>query len=355
MSDILITYNNGWTKGVSDRIDFNVEFSRLGKSIRFIAISIEGDRFYVKHRETHDGKESVDLTSSCGRGSPAATVCVDPDEYLMPSELVARLVEQCLYSDVDVYTMSDVENVGTVDLDGVEYDQCCTLDREFKQSAEPIILARALTLLGLPCDLDTSREERSLEWCGAAIPALTMNWLHQCEMRIPRCSAVVERPLPAVNPVSVTPVLPVVAQVQVVQQKEEKIMSAAITPATTKPSTTDRLKRAAKHGAAVAAADEASNAILEVAQQVLGNELSTALMSTPTGRSIAKLLLSTAVIHASSSGAIDDKDGNIATAAELVVEATSRDFLQPHLAALTPKLKALSAIGKKLAMEQNNG
>ncbi|MFA6049946.1 MAG: hypothetical protein WC761_01995 [Candidatus Paceibacterota bacterium] len=134
-------------------------------------------------------------------------------------------------------------------------------------------------------------------------------------------------------------------------KKEDTKMDYDRTPSarkTSKASTMKAVKDALVHGSKVAVADEASNVMLSAAKLLLGDAYPV-LMSTPDGQEVAKGLTAIALMYATDvlPGVIPQEDA-VRTASTLVLEAVSRDLVQPRLAALQPVLMQLAAAGAKV-------
>jgi hypothetical protein len=123
-----------------------------------------------------------------------------------------------------------------------------------------------------------------------------------------------------------------------------------------KKSTVERVKLAVKQGAAVAIADEAGNAMLEIGKAILiGDDKDGpaaiaigSMLNSAQGRSLLKLTAATALMQACNSGLIDEEEYPfVGTGADLVVQAAARDLLQPRMALLTTQLGKLSAAGRR--------
>lgn len=123
-------------------------------------------------------------------------------------------------------------------------------------------------------------------------------------------------------------------------QKGEK-MATSTELKTTKKGTLDIVKGSLLHGAAVGVADEAGNAILDITSDLLFDVIPTEALATSQGKMLAKLFGATLLVQLTQSGLLEDEDGKIQKVSEFVLEAVGRDFLQPKLAALTPKFNLL--------------
>lgn len=110
--------------------------------------------------------------------------------------------------------------------------------------------------------------------------------------------------------------------------------------------TVSALGEALKAGAQVAVADEAANAVLAVAEVLVG-EAYPELATTESGKKIMKLVAASLLHHAASSGVafIPDADST-KFACSLVMQAAARDLIQPKLALLTPALASLASVGR---------
>ena len=125
--------------------------------------------------------------------------------------------------------------------------------------------------------------------------------------------------------------------VSVNNNKEKKKMSK----------TFEMVRGSLVHGAKVAAADEAGTAVIGIAAEMFeGVPQISAALETETGKQIAKLVLSTTILQLIESKMISDEKGELTAALAMVIEATGRDFIQPQLARITPRLTALAAAGK---------
>ena len=131
-------------------------------------------------------------------------------------------------------------------------------------------------------------------------------------------------------------------KVEVFEKKEEPTMATVQNP--NRQSTTTMLKTRAVHGAKVAAVDATANTVLDIVNDILGDEISSVLLATPKGRAFAKLAGAGIVYQASGMGLIPSSDG-LDSACGLVVEASSRDLLQGNLEKLGTKLHRLARLG----------
>lgn len=134
-------------------------------------------------------------------------------------------------------------------------------------------------------------------------------------------------------------------------QKGEKMATSTTELKTAKKGTLDIVKGSLLHGAAVGVADEAGNAILDITSDLLSDVIPTEALATSQGKMLAKLFGATLLVQLTQSGVLEDEDGKIQKVSEFVLEAVGRDFLQPKLAALTPKFNQL----KKAALLDKTG
>lgn len=110
--------------------------------------------------------------------------------------------------------------------------------------------------------------------------------------------------------------------------------------------TVSALGEALKAGAQVAVADEAANAVLAVAEVLVG-EAYPELATTESGKKIMKLVAASLLHHAASSGVAFIPDAESTKfACSLVMQAAARDLIQPKLAVLTPALASLASVGR---------
>lgn len=112
----------------------------------------------------------------------------------------------------------------------------------------------------------------------------------------------------------------------------------------------DTIKKATIHGTKVAAADEAANLMLELASTLFPVQAAF-LSDSENGRIALKYMTASTLITFIDYGVvpIEGAEG-IRRAAELVLEATARDGVQPMLAKITPILTKLAAQGRNLVV-----
>lgn len=109
--------------------------------------------------------------------------------------------------------------------------------------------------------------------------------------------------------------------------------------------TKDVIVASVVRGAKTAAADEAAGILLAIATALLG-ENAPAILSDPNRESLAKVLVASALHYAATKWpeAVPQAD-HVAVACGLVIEAESRDVIQPKLEALRPLFGRLAAAG----------
>lgn len=131
-------------------------------------------------------------------------------------------------------------------------------------------------------------------------------------------------------------------------KKEEKTTMATGKTSMEKTKTLETVKEAMVHGAQVAVADEAGEVMLNVAQVMLGDAYP-ALLATPDGKEVAKGMTAIALMYAIDSlpGIVPQEEG-VRAASAMVLEAVSRDLVQPRLKRLEPVLLSLASAGAKV-------
>jgi len=123
--------------------------------------------------------------------------------------------------------------------------------------------------------------------------------------------------------------------------------STSTTGTSRKSSKKDQIINSVKMGAQVALADEAGNVILQFADSASNGRLAP-YMQTEEGRSLVKMVAATLLLHAIDFASEDeDTRGKVAAGCGLVIEAASRDFLQPRMAELRKVALDLARIGGK--------
>lgn len=125
------------------------------------------------------------------------------------------------------------------------------------------------------------------------------------------------------------------------KEKEAEKMKTILAP----QETLSVLGSAIKAGTQVAVADEAANAVMAVAEVLVGDAFPD-LAKTEAGRSVAKLVAATLLHHVAETTTFIPEAQATKAACSLVMQASSRDLIQPKLAALTPVLASLAAVGK---------
>jgi len=110
----------------------------------------------------------------------------------------------------------------------------------------------------------------------------------------------------------------------------------------------NKVVAALSHGAHVGAADEAGNLILSIGNKILGNAKVAEFTDTPQGASITKAVLATLVIHAVDLVTEEEEQREgVEKACELVLEAASRDLLQPHMKEIRKHVASLAKAGAR--------
>lgn len=118
--------------------------------------------------------------------------------------------------------------------------------------------------------------------------------------------------------------------------------------AKTPKSTGEMLTDAVAHGAKVAAADEASTVVLNLAKMLIG-ESYPEFFKSKQGEDIAKIITATAVYHmASNNPGMIPGGVHVAAACSLVIEASARDIIQPQIGKVGEMFKTLGALGAGL-------
>ena len=114
--------------------------------------------------------------------------------------------------------------------------------------------------------------------------------------------------------------------------KKEKGISSTLTMA----------KRAATHGAKVAATDEIGETLLVFARELTGHDFTE--KTDPVKNEVAKLVMATLLHAATENFDVPYGDG-VASACELQIEASTRDVIQPRLSQLRPLFERLARLG----------
>lgn len=114
--------------------------------------------------------------------------------------------------------------------------------------------------------------------------------------------------------------------------KKEKGISSTLTMA----------KRAATHGAKVAATDEIGETLLVFARELTGHDFTE--KTDPVKNEVAKLVMATLLHAATENFDVPYGDG-VASACELQIEASTRDVIQPRLSQLRPLFEQLARLG----------
>lgn len=128
------------------------------------------------------------------------------------------------------------------------------------------------------------------------------------------------------------------------QPKQEEPKQPTMATAIKKKQIVDALT----HGAGVAAADEAANLILEIGNDIVGDAQMKHLTSTPQGASMTKAVLATLLIHGVDVVTEDaSQRQQVEKACELVLEAASRDLLQPKMSKIRARVAQLAQAGSK--------
>lgn len=128
------------------------------------------------------------------------------------------------------------------------------------------------------------------------------------------------------------------------EEKQEKTMSNTTTNSKSKK---DLIVAGVKKGAQVGLADEAGNVVLQFANSAANGKLTPYLQSAE-GRALAKLVAATLLLHGIEFVSDDDATRTqVAAGCSLVIEAASRDFLQPKMAELRQVGLDLAKIGAK--------
>ena len=136
------------------------------------------------------------------------------------------------------------------------------------------------------------------------------------------------------------------------ETKENKMTTVNTTGRT--GSKKDLLIASAKRGAKVGLADEAGNVILQFADSASGGKLSP-YMRTEEGKALVKLVAATLLLHGIDFVSDDESTReNVAAGCGLVVEAASRDFLQPKMAELRKVGLDLARIGAQAGSVSNS-
>lgn len=123
---------------------------------------------------------------------------------------------------------------------------------------------------------------------------------------------------------------------------KEKKMTTASKKEKGISSTLSMAKRAATHGAKVAATDEIGETLLVVARELTGHDFTE--NGDPIKNEVAKLVVAT-LLHAATENFDIPQGENVAAACELQIEASTRDVIQPRLKSLRPLFEQLAKLG----------
>lgn len=130
------------------------------------------------------------------------------------------------------------------------------------------------------------------------------------------------------------------------EQENKKMANSKVVGLLAPQETLGALGEAVKQGAQVAVADEAANAVLAVAEVMVGDAYPE-LAKTDGGKKVVKLVAATLLHHAANAGVPFIPDAEATKfACNLVMQAAARDLIQPKIAVLTPALAQLAAVGK---------
>ena len=129
-------------------------------------------------------------------------------------------------------------------------------------------------------------------------------------------------------------------------QKVSEVLSETASNLAKPHRTIDALSEAFKVGAQTAVADEAANAILGVAEALVGDAYPE-LAKTEQGKLLMKLMAATVLHHVADANVpfIPEKEAT-KYACSLVMEAATRDLVQPKIAIITPAITSLAAVGR---------
>lgn len=115
-----------------------------------------------------------------------------------------------------------------------------------------------------------------------------------------------------------------------------------------KKATGTMLTDALAHGAKVAVADEASTVVLNLAKMLIGDAYPEFFKSKQ-GEDLAKIITATGLYHlASNNPDMIPMGEGVAAACSLVIEASSRDIVQPHIAKAGDMFAILGKLGAGL-------
>lgn len=134
--------------------------------------------------------------------------------------------------------------------------------------------------------------------------------------------------------------------------KDETIPPAPASVPPVARSVTRAMKAAFAQGGKVAAADEAGNILLNMLTAAMGRNTPD-FLQTPEGRQIGKFLSAASLFYGADVFVSEPKKQEaIRGVCELVMQSTSRDFLQPRMAALMPFVQNIIATHAGLAEEE---
>ena len=120
--------------------------------------------------------------------------------------------------------------------------------------------------------------------------------------------------------------------------------------------TVELVKGHVVRGGKTALVDEAGEALLEVVTGLFDDSPQMKkFLKTETGKQVSKLVLATAMIHMAESDYFGDSKYEVEEVAGMAIEAASRDWLQPKLNTLRPKLDELVKIGAQSLSEKKKG
>lgn len=133
------------------------------------------------------------------------------------------------------------------------------------------------------------------------------------------------------------------------KKKRTKKMSSKNTNS---ESTKEMFVRSVTHGGKVAAADEASEVLLQLVEALAG-EAYPELAKTERGKDFMKMFAALGLHYAASNyGEMVPHSEGVADACGLVIEASARDVIQPQLAKLQPVLARLASVGASALTEK---
>jgi len=125
-------------------------------------------------------------------------------------------------------------------------------------------------------------------------------------------------------------------------KEEKKMTTAKTTKEKTVSGTVQMARRAATHGAKVAAVDEIGETLLTFARELTGYDFTD--KGDPVKNEIAKMVMATLLHAATENFDVPYGDG-VAAACEMQIEASSRDVIQPRLQQLRPLFENLAKLG----------